>query len=176
MKHTTSNPCQYTDIIALFQQTFTDSEGIDGGKTIGQLASDILAQASDMHVCITMERDTIVAAIILSKLEVNSSHTVYLLSPVAVQTDKQGKGIGQNLIRFGFETVKALGADVVVTYGDPNFYGKLGFEAITEAQIKAPQPLSFPHGWIATHLAGGSLDLGITQSHCIAALNDPKYW
>ncbi|MDA9558104.1 N-acetyltransferase [Vibrio sp.] len=176
------NQYNHQDIIHLFQSTFTQSEGEDAGKTIGKLVTDIIEQTPESDHCIYLaeKEDVLTGAIILSAMtineNVNTNAKVYLLSPVAVKTDSQGQGIGQALIQFGFEQIKALGATHVMTYGDPAFYGKVGFEPVTEAQFKAPQALSFPHGWIGRSLVGDDFDLMVTGSGCISALNHAEYW
>jgi len=42
--------------------------------------------------------------------------------------------------------------NVVITYGDPSFYSKVGFEPLSEKIIKAPVTLSMPDGWLAQSL------------------------
>lgn len=81
-----------------------------------------------------------------------SGQRAFILSPVAVSTDVQGKGVGQALIRYGLDHLKSLGVELVFTYGDPGYYSKVGFEQITEAIVKAPWPLSQPIGWLALAL------------------------
>jgi predicted N-acetyltransferase YhbS len=51
----------------------------------------------------------------------------YILSPVAVHTDHQGQGVGQQLINFGIQHLKEDGVTLIFTYGDPEFYKKLAF-------------------------------------------------
>ena len=63
-------------------------------------------------------------------------------------TGRQKKGIGQQLICFGIEQLKSKGIELLFTYGDPNYYSKVGFVSVTEEAIKAPLKLNFPHGWL----------------------------
>ena len=66
--------------------------------------------------------------------------------------------------------------DVAVTYGDPAFYGKVGFAPITEDQVRPPCTLSFPHGWLGQSLTGRPLAPLKGPSRCVAALDKPEYW
>ena len=101
---------------------------------------------------------------------------MFLLSPLAVATARQGFGIGQELLGQALEALRSDGVDVVATYGDPAFYGKVGFEPVSEDRARAPLPLSQPIGWIGQSLSGGQLTPLKGPGTCVAALNDPALW
>jgi len=100
----------------------------------------------------------------------------FILSPVAVATACQGQGIGQQLINFGIDDLKTKDIDIVVTYGDPGFYSKVGFKPIGEDVIKAPLALTQPEGWLAQSLNDTAIIKPASTSQCVAALNHQKYW
>ena len=109
----------------LFVKTFTDSEGKDEGILIGTLVNDFLTNSTNknLNVFIALDNEKIIGCIIFSKLRFEESNTsAFLLSPVAVHTDYQGKGIGQKLIDFGHSELKQNNVQLVFTYGDINFY------------------------------------------------------
>ncbi|WP_372122980.1 GNAT family N-acetyltransferase [Vibrio pomeroyi] len=167
----------------LFTQTFTDSEGENEGKTVGKLANDLLTTTdSTKLLCFVAEDDssesdsTIVGAIIFTPLSFDDKTKAYLLSPVAVSTQVQKRGIGQKLINFGLETLKEQGVELAVTYGDPSYYSRVGFEQITVEQIPAPFKLSYPHGWLAQSLTGSEIKVTSEQSSCVEALARAEYW
>ena len=131
--------------------------------------------------CIAHESDAdhggeLAAAVFFSRFTLPEDRTAFILSPMAVATDQQGKGIGQALIRFGLEALRQRGVSLVLTYGDPAFYGKVGFTQITEAEIPAPFPLSQPEGWLALSLDGSPLSTAGDETGCVAALRDPALW
>ncbi|MEZ8720639.1 GNAT family N-acetyltransferase [Vibrio pomeroyi] len=170
-------------ITQLFTQTFTDSEGENEGKTVGKLANDLLTTTdSTKLLCFVAEDDssesdsTIVGAIIFTPLSFDDKTKAYLLSPVAVSTQVQKRGIGQKLINFGLETLKEQGVELAVTYGDPSYYSRVGFEQITVEQIPAPFKLSYPHGWLAQSLTGSEIKVTSEQSSCVEALARAEYW
>ena len=170
----TANICQ------LFTQTFSDSEGEAEGKVIGELVTALFdtTPENDRYVFVAMDEQQIVGSILFTRMtfEGDNVHTAFLLSPVAVHTAYQGKGIGQALINTGLAALKAQGATLAFTYGDPNFYGKVGFEPITEEHFRAPQPLSYPHGWLAQSLTDQQLTTISGASRCAPALDNPAYW
>lgn len=51
----------------------------------------------------------------------------YMLGPVAVLSDQQGRGIGSTLVRESLAIMRSWGAHGVVLVGDPAFYGRFGF-------------------------------------------------
>ena len=52
----------------------------------------------------------------------------YGLGPVSVWPERQRQGIGQALIRDGLHRLKVLRASGCVLLGNPNYYGRFGFE------------------------------------------------
>lgn len=166
-------------IISLFTETFTASEGPDEGALIGRLVQDLLARtpAADIRVFRATDNGRLVAAVVFTRLTYpDDPRYVVLLSPMAVATECQGKGIGQALIRHALEALRSEGAEVAITYGDPAFYGRVGFGPITEDQARAPLPLSMPQGWIGQSLTDGQMPVLRGKPACVPALNRPEVW
>jgi predicted N-acetyltransferase YhbS len=168
----------HTDLIDLYTQVFSDSEGAEEGESIGELVSNMLSTTPDSELFgfVALDDDLLVAAVLFSRMQLSNQTDAYILSPMAVATNQQRKGLGQQLICYGIDQLKSYGVKTLFTYGDPNYYSKVGFQQITEEQVKAPQPLSFPHGWLAQSLTDQSFDLMALDSKCVSALNDPMYW
>jgi predicted N-acetyltransferase YhbS len=166
-------------IKALFVKTFSDSEGEAEGKLIGELASALLTKTNskDLYAYNALENDQIIASIIFTSLEFKKSKfNAFLLSPVAVLPEYQGRGIGQKLINFGHKDLKKKGIELVFTYGDNNFYSKVGYKKISEEIVEAPLKLSYPEGWMGQNLNNSEIPVITGASHCVEALNDKKYW
>ncbi len=53
----------------------------------------------------------------------------YGLGPVSVRPDRQGRGVGSELIRRGLARLRDAGAVGCVVVGEPEFYGKFGFRS-----------------------------------------------
>ncbi|QEO46966.1 GNAT family N-acetyltransferase [Vibrio tarriae] len=171
---------QKLEIIDLFQNTFSDSEGSEEGTVIGKLVSDFLSnslQKDDLFVFVACDdHQRVVGSILFSKLSFPNEENVYLLAPVAVATKWHGQGIGQALIRFGLETLKEKDISHVITYGDIRFYSKVGFTAINEEMIQAPLTLSYPEGWLAQSLTGQAITPISGKPTCLEAIANPVYW
>lgn len=166
-------------IVTLFAETFTASEGREEGEQIGDLVRHLLTDTSpgDRRVFTARENNTLLGAIIFTRLLYAEDHrTVFLMAPVAVATAHQGKGIGQRLIAGGLDALRREGVDIAVTYGDPAYYGRVGFQPVTEADLPAPQPLRQPHGWMAQSLTETPLTPLRGPARCVAAFDDPALW
>lgn len=127
------NPIDSAEIERLFINTFSDSEGQSEGERIGQLVGNLMSSTDkgSIHGFVATEAGQIVGGIFFSRLTFEDGTNAFILSPVAVRTDFQGKGIGQRLIRFGLDELSKDGVELAVTYGDPGFYSKVGFQVVT---------------------------------------------
>jgi len=178
MKLSTYNPGNVEEIKQLFTKTFSDSEGQPEGLLIGKLAYDLMTGTDDhdFYCFIATENKQIIGTIIFSKLSFESEINAFLLSPVAIHTNYQGKGIGQKLINYGLNTLKENGIELAFTYGDPDFYSKVGFSPIAEKVVKAPLKLTYPKGWLGQSLVNDVLEPITGNSYCVEALNKPELW
>jgi len=170
----------HTDAIAdLFASTFTASEGAGEGALIGALARRLIAETptEDLRVVTAWEDGELLGGIFFTRLTyAGDPRTVFMMAPVAVATARQGQRIGQRLIAHGLDALRQEGVDIVVTYGDPAFYGRVGFKPVSEADLPAPQPLQQPRGWIAQSLTDAPLTPLSGPARCVAAFDDPALW
>ncbi len=167
-----------SEVVALFKDVFSASEGDAEGQLIADFVAKLIATTDpiDLICCVAEKNDTIVGCIFFSRFTVPNEQSAFILSPVAVSTDVQGQGIGQQLIQYGLAHLKAMHIDLVFTYGDPNYYSKTGFYQINEDIVKAPCPLSEPIGWLAQSLDGQMIEPIVGATGCVDALNDPELW
>ncbi len=163
---------------AFFARTFGDAEGHAEGESIGSLVRQILTEtpAEEHQVFTTENSGQIDAAVIFTRMHYGDRRAVWLLAPMAVATDKQGQGIGQSLLQTALSTLRERGVDIVLTYGDPRFYGKVGFHPIRESDIPAPFALSMPEGWLGQSLTSEPVGQIEGPAQCIQAFNNPVYW
>jgi putative acetyltransferase len=98
----------------------------------------------------------------------------YILAPLAVEPAHQGKRIGTALVDSGIRQL--AGADVLFVYGDPDYYGRFGFDAATAATYQPPYALEYPFGWQALDLnpTGRTRPQGVLR--CVEPLKDPTLW
>ncbi len=167
------------EIIRLFETTFTASEGTREGALIGHLVRRLLCGTApqDTFVFTAEEGGQIVGGIVFSRLRYAlDDRTVFILSPVAVAPARQGTGVGQKLLAHGLDSLRMAGVDIVMTYGDPNFYAKVGFVPVSVSDAPAPHRLNHPEGWLWQSLTGHPPPPLKGPSRCVEALDDPVFW
>lgn len=166
-------------IVGLFTRVFSDSEGPEEGRAIGQLAQMLLERTppQDIHVFSAWSDGVIAGCIMFTRLTFDGEpREVFLMAPVAVATAWQGRGIGQALILHGLDALRGQGVDVAVTYGDPAYYARTGFLPVSRKVVPAPLPLSQPEGWQAQSLNDRALEPMAGRATCVAAFDNPDYW
>jgi putative acetyltransferase len=72
----------------------------------------------------------IVGHIAFSPVTIDGVHAGWFgLGPISVRADRQRQGIGKALIARGLELLRAQGAAGVALIGNPDIYGRVGFES-----------------------------------------------
>ncbi len=179
MKFQSGFTAKQDEIKELFTSSFTASEGADEGAVIEAFVHDLMATTphEDLIVWSAYEDAILLGCIFFSRLVFEQdTRTVFILSPVAVRTDRQKSGVGQKLIAHGLGDLRQRGVNVVVTYGDPNYYIKTGFKQIAETYAKAPLALSYSEGWLGQSLSASGDQPLLGPSRCVAALQKPELW
>lgn len=173
-----ANLANRDEICSVFKTSFTASEGAEEGEAIASLVTSLLdqADADETLVHVAHLEGRCVGAILWSWLVYPSGARIRLLSPVAVHPDVQGQGVGQALIAYGLDQLRAQGVAGAVTYGDPAFYGKVGFAPITVDDVAAPYALSMPVGWLGQSLTDAPLS-GLQEAPTpVPAFATPEMW
>ncbi len=90
-----------------------------------------LRRASQLTISLVgLEGDVVVGHIAISPVTISSGEVEwYGLGPIAVRPDRQGKGIGSQLIRDALAELEQQGASGCVVLGNPDYYGRFGFKA-----------------------------------------------
>lgn len=178
MIHRVLDKSKQKEVEELFTFVFTSSEGEKEGKLIGDLASRLASNIDNNEIiCFGVyENETLIGSIFFTRLQFSTPVQVFMLAPVAVSAAQQGKGFGQELVNYGLDELRKRSVGVVVTYGDPSFYSKVGFQVLSENIIQAPLKLSMPFGWLGQSLTGESIPMMKERPVCVKEFNDPVYW
>ena len=93
------------------------------------LIVEALRAAGALEISLVAELDgDVVGHIAFSRASIgDASAGWYLLGPVAVLPDRQGRGVGRALIEAGLGSLRSRGASGCVLVGDPAFYQRFGF-------------------------------------------------
>jgi predicted N-acetyltransferase YhbS len=80
-----------------------------------------------------------------------------LLGPLAVETERRGRGMGIQLMQKGIDEARAKGHRAMILVGDLPYYQRVGFVAIARGRIKMPGPVD-PSRILGLALVEGALD------------------
>jgi putative acetyltransferase len=98
---------------------------------------DALRDAGDLTLSlVARDDDRIVGHVAFSKMQ--APFPALGLGPIAVVPDRQRGGIGGQLIREGLALAAAEDWPGVFVLGDPNYYGRFGFEADMARGFQSP--------------------------------------
>lgn len=122
-----------------------------GAKPTEHLIINKLRDAGALTLSLVAEDETgIIGHIAFSPVTIGGAASKwYGLGPVSVSPERQGEGIGGQLIKTGMAKIKAQGAEGVVLLGEPAYYGRFGFKAdtnLTLAGVPAAYFLVHPLG------------------------------
>ena len=115
------------------------------------LIVEALRDAGALELSLVAEVDGVVVGhIAFSSARVgDASSGWFLLGPVAVTPQHQGRGVGRALIEAGLEALRGRGARGFVLVGDPAFYDRFGFRhlpGVTCAGVPDEYVLCLPVG------------------------------
>lgn len=170
--------------------TGKDGEGIRGlhlrafpedeSELVAELATSLLNDRSQPEtIALVAETgDGVIGHIAFSPAAADAlpNWVAYILAPLGVDPDHRRAGIGADLIARGLEWLSERDVDAVFVYGDPDYYGRFGFEVETAGNFLPPYQLTYPVGWQVMELhRGRPVDEPVRLS-CVASLRDPALW
>lgn len=96
-----------------------------------QFIVNVLRQAGMLSVSLVAEDNgEIVGHVAISPISISDgSRGWYILGPISVVPDRQGLGIGSQLVKQALAELCKLAAAGCVLVGNPNYYGRFGFKS-----------------------------------------------
>ena len=154
------------DIAAIHTVTTAAFENVPFSNQTEAAIVDRLREAGALRVSlVAAEGDDIVGHVAFSPVLINGQmQGWYGLGPVSVRPDRQGRGIGQALIRQGLEELRKHGAEGCVVLGEPAYYARFGFANDPDMRLAGAPPAYFqrlaiyhaaPKGEVTYHAAFG---------------------
>jgi putative acetyltransferase len=112
------------------------------------------------HISLVAEVDgSIVGHVFFSPVQIGEMQTENAalgLGPLAVLPAFQNQGIGSQLVTFGLDVCRALGTEIVVVLGHPNYYPRFGFTVARESGLTCEYPVP-DEAFMVAELKDGSL-------------------
>ncbi|MEZ6130854.1 MAG: N-acetyltransferase [Planctomycetaceae bacterium] len=161
---------------ALYVAAFPAEEG----ETVAELAAELLTEVSSPETfSLVAESDAmIVGHVAFSPVSDAGTDGFcgYILAPLAVHPTVQRQGIGTRLIEEGVRHLAELAVDLVFVYGDPEYYGRFGFQPDGALEYVPPYELQFPSGWLLKALADVGAFASSGRLTCVPSLQRPDIW
>lgn len=102
---------------------------------------------------------TVVGHIAFSKVKINGEFIEwYGLAPVSVKPEYQNQGVGSQLILSGLNAIRELNAKGCVLLGDPEYYNRFGFKALSELVFKGAPPEYFQSLLLRGDMPNGNIE------------------
>ena len=134
----------------MIEQVFSEWDSPEEGKKVRHLVEEIRAKKyylPELELLMVNETDEIIGYAMFSRfhLEGRYENELLILTPVAVRTDMQRKGISRELIEYGFARAGEMGYQAVIVEGNPKNYNPRGFETSADHGIVAGPNIHLPH-------------------------------
>jgi len=163
-------------ILKVIETAFSDEEN----KVIMNLVQELSREVTSPSIkSLVAEVDNqVIGYVSFSPIFLKSDSSIvgYILAPLAVSPEHQKQGVGSNLIKSGIDMLTKDGADVLLVYGDPAYYGRFGFKEEIGRSFVPPYPLEYPFGWTGMMLNETSIPEHPIQFECVSALSKPELW
>ena len=147
---------------------------------VSKLAVDLLSENTTPQVIsLVAESEGIVvghAAFSPVTFDHNENLQGYILGPLGVKPDYQKRGIGSKLVASGMDRLSKLGVNILLVYGDPEYYGRFGFSVGAAKRYLPPYDLEYPFGWQSITLNECSIKESPIKVACVTSLCDPALW
>jgi len=177
-------------MITIREATQQDENGIrlvhlsafaeDERELITTVACQLLAEeTTPPTISLVVEAEgTILAHVALSPVTLvqDESFQGYILAPLAVLPEWQNRKIGSKLVEAAIERLRERSAEILFVYGDPQYYGRFGFDANCAVGYIAPYELTYPFGWQAVRLNDRASELPKGALSCVASLCKQSLW
>lgn len=124
---------------------------------------------------IALERDRVVGHILFTRARAGETSAV-LLAPLAVVPEHQRSGVGSALATRGLEVARALGYEIALVLGHPEYYPRFGFQPALPLGIAAPYPIDPPGAWMAMELVPGAFGRAVGVVEVAEELRAPEMW
>lgn len=128
---------------------------IDRLRGAGQLSISLVAES---------EQQTL-GHVAVSPVSISDgSQGWYGLGPISVAPESQGQGVGSALMHQALSALRERGASGCVLLGDPNYYGRFGFQSTSALEFPGVPPEYFQ--LIAFHQ---EIPVGVVSYHAAFA-------
>jgi putative acetyltransferase len=107
-----------------------------GQPAEAELVDRLRADGDSVISLVAVEKGQVVGHVLFSQLA--APFRALALAPVSVLPERQNAGIGSQLIRAGLERAAQDGWQGTFVLGEPEYYGRFGFDAVLARGFASP--------------------------------------
>jgi putative acetyltransferase len=136
------------------------NEAAFGRRQEADIVDALRARGAVTLSLVAVDKERVIGHIMFSPVTVASGASGFgalALAPMAVLPGFQRKGIGSRLVRAGLEKCRAMGHEVVVVLGYPDYYPQFGFERAAPLGIECEYEGVPDEAWMVLALQKGAL-------------------
>jgi putative acetyltransferase len=113
------------------------NEAAFGRSAEAELVNRLREEARPLVSLVADDGGAIVGHILFSPVDLSDQPDLMLmgLGPMAVKPERQGRGIGSELVLLGLDACQRLGCQAVFVLGHPTFYRRFGFRPASQFGI-----------------------------------------
>jgi predicted N-acetyltransferase YhbS len=123
-------------VLRVVREAFSD-EGRDGHEEVDIVVETWAHAAPDGLDVVALDEGAVVGHVMAGRGRLGERETLGI-APLSVASSHQRKGIGSALMTELLRRVEAAGWPLIVLLGEPDYYGRLGFERATPLGIVYP--------------------------------------
>lgn len=169
--------------IKKIMQIHLDAFGAEEGPVVSELIKNLLNDptADPKLSLLAEESGDLIGHITFSKVEIKETQQhleTRILGPLAVAPKAMKQGIGSKLVNAGCEQLMQSGVNLVLVYGDPNYYSRFGFTTAGKIGVLPPYPIpvEYEEAWMIKKLTANIPNNINSKIKCCKALDDPIHW
>ena len=122
-------PADIASIRAITKAAFADMPY--SSQTEAEIIDGLRAAAAIRLSLVAVTDGEVVGNVVFSDVAIDGKGGWVGLGPVAVRPGLQRRGVGSTLIQEGLERMRSEGAAGCVLVGDPGYYSRFGFKAVS---------------------------------------------
>lgn len=160
------------------QQIYLNAFSSEENQLVAEVAKQLLRRAKEEKNFnfVAETNGQVVAHVAFSPVLTQTNCIAYILAPLAVDPKFQRQGIGTKLVETALLYLNSIKVNIVLVYGDPDYYARFGFSAKAAKDYHAPYDLEFPQGWQAIELKQCKQEKKPLTLTCVEALDNPDLW
>jgi len=149
-------------------------------EPVANLAKDLLLTPAEMgvHTWVAEEAGAVIGHVAFSPVHHRDTKAQVgqNLAPLSTHPDHQKQGVAAQLVHTGIEHFRLAGTELILVYGDPNYYGRFGCKAEVAEPYLPPHPIKYPFGWLGMRLNASESPSGTVPITCVPPLDKPALW